>query len=400
MKTYVLAPFAVIALWLGLSAVWMGQTASPWTAVAATADSPAASTVPVVAAVPSGPVMIDPSLRTPLGPVMTELLPSPAAGTASVALAGAAPAAVVPPASGEETLARMQALEARLTAALDALERRGGDGSQGLSTAQAPSFLLQLATVGGSAPVIGFLVMLLLALAVAAWGRPVMGSTVKARLMATLHRLTAAAPDAADQVQPGTAPPEPGSGGTRRIYGQTMTHIQANGQPLQAGVFDENQVRAAAGLTLVLGAVAFAYAYLAKVYLPIQMVTTLFFVEFLIRITWGITRSPLGLVAGWMARRAAPIWVSAKPKRFAWSLGLGLSLAMTIITNSGIRGPLPLTICLICLTLMWLEAVLGLCLGCEIHRHLVRLGWMKPDKDFEICTNGACTVQSQPLFQR
>ena len=34
---------------------------------------------------------------------------------------------------------------------------------------------------------------------------------------------------------------------------------------------------------------------------------------------------------------------------------------MTMITNSGIRGYLPRTICLICLALMWLEAVLGLC---------------------------------------
>jgi len=146
--------------------------------------------------------------------------------------------------------------------------------------------------------------------------------------------------------------------------------------------------------------VAFAYAALGKVYGPIQTVTTLFFVEFLIRVTWGITRSPLGMVAGWMTRRETPHWVSAKPKRFAWSLGVVMSLAMMIITNSGIRGPLPLTICLICLTLMWLEAVLGLCLGCEIHRQLVRLGWMQPDKDFEICSNGTCTVQPQPLFAR
>ena len=53
-----------------------------------------------------------------------------------------------------------------------------------------------------------------------------------------------------------------------------------------------------------------------------------------------------------------------------------MSFAMMVITNSGIRGALPLTICLICLTLMWLEAVLGLCLGCEIHGLLVRRGWV------------------------
>jgi hypothetical protein len=36
---------------------------------------------------------------------------------------------------------------------------------------------------------------------------------------------------------------------------------------------------------------------------------------------------------------------------------------------------LPRSICLICLGLMWLESVLGLCLGCEIHGILVRRGW-------------------------
>ena len=56
-----------------------------------------------------------------------------------------------------------------------------------------------------------------------------------------------------------------------------------------------------------------------------------------------------------------------------------MSGAMTIITNYGIRGWLPRSICLICLTLMWLESVLGLCLGCEIHGLLVRRGWVRQD---------------------
>ncbi len=54
-----------------------------------------------------------------------------------------------------------------------------------------------------------------------------------------------------------------------------------------------------------------------------------------------------------MTRSHPPQWVSAKPKRFAWSLGLGMSFAMMVITNSGIRGWLPRSICLVCLTLMW-----------------------------------------------
>ena len=180
-----------------------------------------------------------------------------------------------------------------------------------------------------------------------------------------------------------------------RVYGEVIHGADSNGQPLQAGVFEEGQVRAAAGLTLALGAVAFTYAYFVHIYAPIQIVTTLFFFEFLIRVTAGINYSPMGMIAHWMTRRNPPQWVSAKPKRFAWTLGLVMSLAMMIITNTGIRGPLPLTICLICLTLMWLEAVLGLCLGCEIHGFLVRRGWAERDEAYEICTSGACVVEAR-----
>jgi hypothetical protein len=179
------------------------------------------------------------------------------------------------------------------------------------------------------------------------------------------------------------------------LYGIELEGLSSHGRPVQAGVFDENQVRAAAGITMALGAGAFVYAYFGKVYVPIQAVTTLFFVEFLVRVTAGIHRSPLGVVAGWMTRRRAAEWVSAQPKRFAWALGLVLSFAMMVITNSGIRGALPLTICLTCLALMWMESVLGLCLGCEIHALMVRRGLARRDEAFEICSGGACAVHER-----
>ena len=95
-------------------------------------------------------------------------------------------------------------------------------------------------------------------------------------------------------------------------------------------VCDENQVRAAAGLTMAAGAVAFAYAYFDKLYVPLQVVAACFFVEFALRLTVGIRFSPTGVVAGVLTRAYPPEWVSAKPKRFAWTLGLVLSGAMTV----------------------------------------------------------------------
>ena len=172
------------------------------------------------------------------------------------------------------------------------------------------------------------------------------------------------------------------------------TPLVVGGKELQAAAVDEHQVRVAAGLTMAVGAIAFVYANFDKLFWPIRTVSAFFLADFLLRVTAGLEHSPTGMVAGWLTRRQPPQWVSAKPKRFAWSLGAAMALAMTVVTNSGIHGALPRTICLICLTLMWLEAVLGLCVGCELYGVLVRRGWRHEDSAFEVCANGACDLDA------
>jgi hypothetical protein len=176
-------------------------------------------------------------------------------------------------------------------------------------------------------------------------------------------------------------------------FGEVLPGLSVDGKELRSAVFNEHEVRAAAGMTMALGAVALVYESFAHQDLPIKIVSTFFFLEFLIRVTAGITYSPTGIVARWLMRRQEPRWVSAKPKRFAWTLGLIISLAMAIITNSDIRGALPQTICLICLALMWMESALGLCLGCEIYGLLVRRGWATRDEAIEVCAHGACDIR-------
>ena len=186
----------------------------------------------------------------------------------------------------------------------------------------------------------------------------------------------------------------PGATATRGTADNVLEDEAPEAMQARENVVNEDVVRAAAGITMAMGGVAFVYAYFDKLYWPLQVVATLFFVEFLARLTVGISRSPVGLVGGLLMRRQRPDWVSAKPKRFAWRLGLVMSAFMTVITNYGIRGWLPRSICLICLALMWLESVLGLCLGCEAYGQLVRRGWIRPDDAFGICAHGACDVTS------
>ncbi|MVQ31638.1 DUF4395 family protein [Ramlibacter sp. MAH-25] len=175
-------------------------------------------------------------------------------------------------------------------------------------------------------------------------------------------------------------------------YGHVISGLSHNGKPVQAAVFNDNQVRAAAGLALVLAAVALVYGRFESVYLPMQAVTTFLFVEYLIRVTIGIQYSPLGVLAGWMVQRKGPDWASARPKRFAWTLALIMSGAMMVMTNAGVTGAVPLTICVIFMLLLWMESVLGLCVGCEFHGFMVKQGWVQKDSAFEICAHGACDI--------
>ncbi|MGD9570812.1 MAG: DUF4395 domain-containing protein [Thermoleophilia bacterium] len=179
-------------------------------------------------------------------------------------------------------------------------------------------------------------------------------------------------------------------------YGQHIEGTTAAGTPLRAAVFEERQVRAAAGLLLVLGAIAFFYALLDQDYVLLRIVSVFMLVEFAIRVTAGIHRSPAGLVARLLTRRYPPEWVSAKPKRFAWFIGVGIAGAMTVITNAGITGYLPRTLCIICLVFLWLESVLGFCVGCEIHAFLVRRGMATADPAYEVCAGGVCAVPGAP----
>lgn len=175
-------------------------------------------------------------------------------------------------------------------------------------------------------------------------------------------------------------------------FGQRIPGLIVDGRELQAPVFNEHEVRAAAGITMVAGAVAFSFAYFQHQYIPLQAVASFFLLEFLIRVMLGIRYSPVGVAARLLMRNQPPQWVSAKPKRFAWTIGLGIALAMTVITNSGIRGWTPRSMCLVCLTMMWLESALGLCLGCKLYGWLARRGWIAKDDAFEVCADGSCRL--------
>ncbi|MBP8149054.1 MAG: DUF4395 family protein [Limnohabitans sp.] len=116
--------------------------------------------------------------------------------------------------------------------------------------------------------------------------------------------------------------------------------------------------------------------------------------------------SPTIWLSSWLARRSLAVWKPLAPKRFAWSIGTCMisfclvffhpekfAAAVNFIfqmqllptTEQYLARWLPLVMVWVCLGFMWLEAVLGYCLGCEVHALLVKAGVFT--QECEACNN-------------
>jgi len=104
------------------------------------------------------------------------------------------------------------------------------------------------------------------------------------------------------------------------------------------------------------------YTFLTKDFFLVQLVLPLFFLNFIILVLWGPKYSPISMLGRFFVRKQKPEYVGAIQKRFAWSLGLIMSGAvMILIFGFGVTGIVPLSLCGICLILMWMESSLGIC---------------------------------------
>jgi len=176
-------------------------------------------------------------------------------------------------------------------------------------------------------------------------------------------------------------------------FGQIINGLTIDGRPAPYPVVNERAVRATAGLMLVTATIAVMLAFFNQMFLPLKVVTTLFFLDFTVRVFTGLTPlSPFGLLGTLLVRNQKPEWVGATQKRFAWSLGIIMAFSMMIITNLNIRTALPTSICTVCIALMWMETALGYCVGCKIYSLFTRNGWIKPTQHAPACPGGVCST--------
>ena len=100
------------------------------------------------------------------------------------------------------------------------------------------------------------------------------------------------------------------------------------------------------------------------------------------------------ILSNWIVSKQKPIYVGAVQKRFAWSLGIGLSLAIFVLsfyllTDVKYFSPVCL-LCLICLVLLFFETAFGICIGCKFYYLAIKLKLMKEPEVKPNCIGESC----------
>lgn len=159
-------------------------------------------------------------------------------------------------------------------------------------------------------------------------------------------------------------------------------------------VLNEREARSGAGILFVVALVAFMHAWLEGNFGLVRLVIIGFFVDFLLRVLVSPRFAPSLIVGRFFVRNQAPDHVGAAQKRFAWAIGLALATVMMVLfVGLGIRGPVTLLVCLVCLVLLFFETAFGICLGCMIHNAVMK-------DPAQLCPGGVCEVVERTPIQR
>jgi hypothetical protein len=151
-------------------------------------------------------------------------------------------------------------------------------------------------------------------------------------------------------------------------------------------MFNEREVRAAAGIVFLFAFMAFMSGFLTGNNEPTKLMVSVFLFDFFIRIFINPKYSPSMVVGRWIVNNQKPEYTDAAPKRWAWSFGFILAAVMFyLVVLNEIRGPANILTCALCLGLLFFEAVFGICAGCKVY-NLVHQEKVKH------CPGGVCDL--------
>ena len=135
-------------------------------------------------------------------------------------------------------------------------------------------------------------------------------------------------------------------------------------------VLNERDARASAGIMFLLGILSLFSVILTRNLFWANLFTITFIIEFIFRVFINPIYSPYMILGSLIVSNQEPDWVEAKPKRFAWIFGAILGVIMSYFIIFNIMTPARLLTCLLCLFLLYMESIFGICLGCIVYKKL------------------------------
>ncbi len=151
-------------------------------------------------------------------------------------------------------------------------------------------------------------------------------------------------------------------------------------------VFNEREVRAAAGIVFFFAFMAFMNGFLTGNNEPTKLMVSVFLFDFFIRVFINPRYSPSMVVGRWVVNNQTPEYVGAPQKRWAWGFGFFLaSIMFYLVVLNNIRGPVNIITCALCLGLLFFESVFGICAGCKVYNIFHKEG-------AKYCPGGSCDL--------
>lgn len=158
-------------------------------------------------------------------------------------------------------------------------------------------------------------------------------------------------------------------------------------------VLNEREARAGAGLLLLPAIFSFLNAYLTHSFFFTKIFVTFFMLDFFIRTLINPKYAPSLILGRFFVKNQTPEYVGAPQKRFAWSIGLLLSIIMFLmIVVFEIMTPIKIVICILCIGLLFSETAFGICIGCIIYHKVYR-------QSPKYCPGNVCEIHQKHDIQ-
>lgn len=159
-------------------------------------------------------------------------------------------------------------------------------------------------------------------------------------------------------------------------------------------VFNEREVRAAAGLLFLGAIITFMNALLLQNFDMLKIFVIIFFSDFSIRLFLNPRFAPSMILGRIFIQNQVPEYAGAPQKKFAWAIGWIMAFIMTwVVVIFEMRGTFNLIMCTLCLTFLFCESVFGICIGCKLYEFFTH---KKP----KLCPGGVCEFHQKHAIQK